>query len=92
MKQYPIWNDTYSNAYNNPNRSHGANDYTKTMVLIGTSSRNSFHFVDHETRVYTDDDGNKHFEFLLDGDVIKSAFLKKGAKEMCYTVNWKKVK
>ena len=92
MRQYPIWNNTTSNAYKNSDKSHGANDYTKTDVLIGTSSRNSHSFVSHETRVFTDDDGNKIFEFLLDGNVVKSAFLKKGEKEVSHTVNWRIVK
>ena len=83
-RQYPIWNQTHSNAYNNPDRSHGANDYTRTEVLIGTSSRNSYHFVNHETRVFTDDDGNKTFQFLIDGRIFKKATLRKGAEEMIF--------
>jgi len=87
-RQYPIWNDTSNNSYKS-DKSHGARESTKTNVLIGSSSNNSFNFVTHETRVYTDESGTKHFEFLLDGDVIKSAFLIRGSKEMVYGINWK---
>lgn len=82
MKQYPIWNKTISNVYKNSDKSYGADDYTKTDVLIGTSSRNSHFFISHETRVFTDDDGNKKFEFLVDNEVIKIAYLRKGDKEI----------
>tara|TARA_R100000781_G_scaffold109261_1_gene74149 strand:+ start:884 stop:1162 length:279 start_codon:yes stop_codon:yes gene_type:complete len=82
MKQYPIWNKTRSNAYKNSDKSHGANDYTKTDILIGTSSRNSHFFISHETRVFTDDNGGKKFEFLIDGVVVKQAYLYKDKKEL----------
>ena len=82
MKQYSIWNKTSSNAYKNSDKSHGANDFTQTDVLIGTSSRNSHFFISHETRVFTDDDGNKTFKFLIDGVEVKQAYLKKGKKEL----------
>ena len=85
MRQYPIWNQTHSNAYGNPDRSHGANDYTKTEVLIGTSSRNSYHFLDHETRVSTDDDGNKKFQYLIDGKIFKEASWIKGRSEIMFS-------
>jgi hypothetical protein len=85
MRQYPIWNNTTSNAYKNSDRSHGANDYTKTAVVVGTSSRNSFDFVSHETRVFTDPEGNKTFEFLIDGKVFKKATLRKGRKEIMFS-------
>jgi len=85
MKQYPIWNNTTSNAYKNSDKSHGANDFTKTDVLIGTSSRNSYDFVSHETKVLTDDNGNKTFQFLIDGKIFKEATLIKGRKEIIFS-------
>tara|TARA_R110000772_G_scaffold56853_2_gene129178 strand:- start:46 stop:315 length:270 start_codon:yes stop_codon:yes gene_type:complete len=80
-RSYPIWCDTTNNSYT-ADKSYGAKTYTKTDVLIGSSSKNSHHFVSHETRVYNDDNGDKMFEFLIDTTVVKRAILKKGAKEL----------
>ena len=41
-RSYPIWIDTYNNAYsNNGAKSQGVRDYAKSEMYIGTSAANS---------------------------------------------------
>lgn len=89
-RQYPIWCDTTTNQFTTNNsytadKSFGARSYTKTDVLIGSSSSNFFEFVTHETRVFDNEKtGERTFTFLIDGRVFKKATMQKGSREMVF--------
>ena len=68
MKQYPIWNIINSCIYKGA-KSYGVRDHGDVEVRVGTSSRNSYTFVEHSISHRLHDDGK----------VIKTGILKKGA-------------
>ena len=74
FKQFNIYNRVHAPDYANTGaKSFGTNSTTHTEVVVGTSSRNSHDFLIHETKVLTKPDGNKLFQFWLDGNLIKEA-------------------
>ena len=74
FKQFNIYNRVHAPDYANTGaKSYGTNSFTTTEVVVGTSSRNSHDFLNHETKVLTKPDGNKLFQFWLDGNLIKEA-------------------
>ena len=82
MKQYPIWNEVVAPDYKNSfGKSFGTRSYTKTTVCIGSSSRNSWEFLTHETRVTDKDNGTRIFEFIIDGDVMMFAIYDPKSKD-----------
>ena len=47
MRMYPIWNEINSCAYKN-GKSYGVKRVGEVSVLVGTSAKNSHHFIDHK--------------------------------------------
>ena len=88
MRQYKIYNQVNSPDYKQPfNKSFGANSYTKTKVFVGTSSTNSFKFLDHGTQLTHQDDGLMRFDFMIDGNIVKTALYNPKTKEINYIVS-----
>ena len=79
MKQYPIWNIINSCAYKNRNKSYGIKEHGEIEVRIGTSSRNSYVFLETKTTHREHENGDREYRFYVDGKLIKRAILKKGA-------------
>tara|TARA_R110002020_G_scaffold460537_1_gene679094 strand:+ start:329 stop:616 length:288 start_codon:yes stop_codon:yes gene_type:complete len=88
MRQYPIWCNINSCAYSQKqggssgNKSYGIKEHGECEIVIGTSSRNSHHFLNHKTTHRLLDNGDRSYRFYVDGVVIKEAILKKGAEEI----------
>tara|TARA_B100000900_G_C20529018_1_gene695504 strand:- start:141 stop:416 length:276 start_codon:yes stop_codon:yes gene_type:complete len=88
MRQYKIYNQVNSPDYKQPySKSFGANGYTETKVFVGTSSRNSFEFLDHGTQLTYQDDGLMRFDFMIDGNIVKTALYNPKTKEINYSVS-----
>ena len=74
FKQFNIYNRVHAPDYANTGaKSYGTNSFTTTEVVVGTSSKNSHDFLNHETKVIDNDDGTKRFEFWVDNMLIKEA-------------------
>jgi hypothetical protein len=84
--EYPIWNDVNAPDYKGQ-KSYGSRNYTQTTVLVGSSSKNSFNFLSHETTVSIDENGNRLFQFILDGKLVKEGYLEKGSHELKILTN-----
>ena len=82
--QYPIWNKITACIYKS-DKSYGVRATGDVEVLVGTSSKNSHQFVKHSTTCRTQDNGDREFRFYVDGQVIKTALLRKGASELSIT-------
>ena len=80
-RQYPIWNIVAGNDYA-ADKSYGVREYDSVDVVIGTSSKNSHEFVSHSLDVDLLDDGSRQFSFFVDGDLLKRAVMRPGAKEI----------
>jgi len=78
MKQYPIWNQIRSCIYKGA-KSYGVREDGAVKVLVGTSSRNSYHFLTHVVTHRLHDDGSREYRFYIDGEVVKTGILLKGA-------------
>ena len=90
-RSYPIWNRINSCIYNGRgagkgdkygNKSYGVKSHNEVTVYVGTSSQNSHKFLEHSVTHRIHQNGDKEFRFILDGEVIKTAILKKGASEI----------
>ena len=77
MKQYPIWNRVTSCIYKG-GKSYGVKERGEVEVLVGTSSRNSYKFLDHKTTCKIFEDGSREFRFYVDDQLIKRAVMPKG--------------
>jgi len=75
MRQYKIWNIIDNPSYK-ASKSFGANEYAKTSIKVGSSSINSFDFLEHEVKALLDDKGRKLFQFWVDGVLIKEVVQK----------------
>ena len=82
--QYPIWNKVTACIYKS-GKSYGVRETGEVEVLVGTSSKNSHQFVKHSTTHRIHDNGDREFRFYVDGQVIKTALLKKGESELSIT-------
>ena len=87
MRQYPIWCNINSCAYKSNggstgNKSYGIKEHGECEIVIGTSSRNSHHFLNHKTTHRLLDNGDNSYRFYVDGVVIKEAILKKGTNSI----------
>ena len=78
-RQYPIWNNVGGTAYAG-NKSYGVRGHDSGDVVVGTSSKNSHEFVSHSLDVDLLDDGSRQFSFFVDGDLVKRAVMRPGAK------------
>tara|TARA_R100000789_G_scaffold97744_1_gene100658 strand:- start:9 stop:296 length:288 start_codon:yes stop_codon:yes gene_type:complete len=75
MRQYKIWNIIDNPSYKTP-KSFGANEYAKTSIKVGSSSSNSFDFLEHEVKTFLNDKGRKVFQFWVDDVLIKEVVQK----------------
>ena len=80
-RQYPVWNIVDGNDYAG-DKSYGVRGYDSVDVVVGTSSKNSHEFVSPSLDVDLLDDGSRQFSFMVDGDLIKRAVMRPGAKEI----------
>ena len=78
MRQYPIWNQIRACIYKGA-KSYGVREEGAVKVLVGTSSMNSHHFLTHVVTHRLHDDGSREYRFYIDGEVVKTAVLQKGA-------------
>ena len=81
MKQYPIWNVIKSCIYKS-DKSYGIREHGETTILVGSSSRNSHHFLTTETTHRLLENGDREFRFYVDGVYIKNSVLKKGSDHL----------
>ena len=86
MKSYPIWNNITACIYKSP-RSYGVQKTGDVSVLVGTSASNSHPFVKHSTTHRMHENGDREFRFYLDGECVKAALLKIGARELTWLLN-----
>lgn len=68
-RSYPIWNSVEACIYKS-GKSWGAKDCSDVDVLVGSSSSNSHHFVNHTTRKIITED-HVIFKFYVDGNKVK---------------------
>ena len=80
-RSYPIWNNITACIYAS-NKSYGVRERGEVEVRVGTSGRNSYHFLNHRTTHKILDNGDREYRFYLDGECIRRALLKKGADEL----------
>ena len=81
-RSYPIWIDTYNNAYsNNGAKSQGVRDYAKSEMYIGTSAANSYRFGSYSVS-HSDNGKEKTYNFYVDGILVKTATYQKNKKQM----------
>jgi len=75
MKQYPIWNEVHTPDYSNQySKSFGCRTKATNNIKIGTSSRNSFEFLDTEIKVkYLENVNIYIYSFYVDGSLVKEA-------------------
>ena len=78
MRQYPIWNQIQACVYKGA-KSYGVREEGAVKVLVGTSSMNSHHFLTHVVTHRLHEDGSREYRFYIDGEVVKTAVLQKGA-------------
>ena len=83
-RQYPIYNKVTACIYKS-DKSYGVRETGEVEVLVGTSSKNSHHFVKHSTTHTIHDNGDREYRFYVDGQVIKTAILKKGESKLSIT-------
>ena len=81
MKQYPIWNIINSCIYKGQ-KSYGVKNHGDVEIRVGTSSMNSYKFVEHSITHRQHEDGSREYRFKVDGKVIKTGILKKGADQL----------
>ena len=81
-RSYPIWIDTYNNAYsNNGAKSQGVRDYSQSRIYVGTSASNSYDFGGYSVS-HSDDGKEKTYNFYFDGQLLKTATYNKNKKKM----------
>ena len=89
-RHYPIWNKVTACIYKNGERgakSYGVRETGDVEVVIGTSSQNSHHFVNHCVTHRHHPNGDRTYHFYVDDVLIKRAELSKGATEPVYFSN-----
>ena len=80
-RSYPIWVDTFNNAYsNNGAKSQGVRDYAKSQMYIGTSAANSYNFGSFSIS-HSDNGKEKTYNFYVDGEIVKTATYQKNKKK-----------
>ena len=81
MYSYPIWNDVTACIYKG-DKSYGIKSTGEVSVDIGTSAKNSHHFLTHTTTHRQLENGDREYRFYIDGEIIKRAILRKGKHEI----------
>ena len=73
MASYPIYSVTNSDV---KRITIGSKDYLKEKIMIGNGKKNSYPFVEIETKLinqpFFDGNGTWVFQFMVDGEVIKT--------------------
>ena len=82
-RSYPIWNKVTACIYAS-NKSYGVRERGEVEVRVGTSGRNSYHFLNHRTTHKILDNGDREYRFYVDDKCIKRALLPKGESELQY--------
>ena len=79
--EYPIWNKINSCIYSDNqgkttgNKSYGIKEHGENEILIGTSSKNSFKFLETKITCKKLESGKTIFHFYIDNKLVKSAIL-----------------
>ena len=82
-RSYPIWNNITACIYAG-SKSYGVRERGEVEVRVGTSGRNSHHFLNHRTTHKILDNGDREYRFYVDDKCIKRALLPKGKSEIQY--------
>ena len=90
MRQFPIYNIVTACIYKNgtPTSSHkgsksyGVKETGEVEVRVGTSSKNSHTFLKHTTTHREKEDGSREYRFYIDGELVRTGILKKGADQL----------
>ena len=83
MANYPIWNKINQCIYSDNqgkttgNKSYGIKEHGENEILIGTSSKNSFKFLETKITCKKLESGKRSFHFYIDNRLIKSAVIDK---------------
>ncbi len=79
-QSYPIWNKIEACIYKS-GKSYGVKDDGQVEILVGSSSRYSFPFVNHRITKKDHGDGTREFRFYVDGQEIKRGIFNLKTKE-----------
>ena len=74
MASYPIWNNVMACCYKS-DKSFGAQRTCEVEVRVGTSAKNSHHFVDHRVTHREHPNGTKEYRFYVDDVLVKKSYL-----------------
>ena len=81
MASYPIWNKVTACIYKGA-KSYGVKQTGDVSVYVGSSARNSHHFLNHTTTFRLLENGDREFRFYLDGKLVKRARLEKATQKL----------
>lgn len=81
MASYPIWNKVTACIYKGA-KSYGVKNTGDVSVYVGSSARNSHHFLNHTTTMRERTNGDREFRFYVDGVLIKRVLLPKGGVDL----------
>ena len=81
MRMYPIWNKISACIYKG-DKSYGVKVAGYVEVLVGTSAKNSHHFIDHKVTHRLMENGDRIYRFYVDDKLIKESILKKGSSRL----------
>ena len=82
-RSYPIWNNITGCIYAG-SKSYGVRERGEVEVRVGTSGRNSHHFLNHRTPHKIRATGDREYRCYVDDKCIKCALLPKGESEIQY--------
>tara|TARA_Y100000768_G_scaffold385567_1_gene371945 strand:- start:2604 stop:2879 length:276 start_codon:yes stop_codon:yes gene_type:complete len=83
-KSYPIWNKITACIYKS-NKSYGVRERGEVEVRIGTSSSNSYHFLNHRTTHKVLENGDREYRFYVNDVLVRRALLRKGDNKIEFT-------
>ena len=81
MASYPIWNKVTACIYKGQ-KSYGVKQTGDVSVNVGSSAKNSHHFLNHSTTMRERTNGDREFRFYVDGVLIKRVLLPKGGVDL----------
>ena len=81
MASYPIWNKVTACIYKGQ-KSYGVKQTGDVSVYVGSSAKNSHHFLNHSTTMRERTNGDREFRFYVDGVLIKRVLLPKGGVDL----------
>ena len=80
-RAYPIWNNVTACIYKGA-KSYGVRENGTVEVRVGTSASNSHLFLTHTVTHRQHANGDREYRFYINGKLITSATLAKGAAEL----------